>query len=120
MTSIERMFSILQQNNKTVQSLCDHIDVTSSVVANWKNRNEHPPAKYIVTICEFLNVSCDYLLTGKESTESLSSKEKSLINFFRALDMNRQDNLLSYARDAAIASEAYKKDNTASNAENIS
>lgn len=49
--------------------LCRYLGINTSTMTNWKNRGTDPPAKYITPICEFLDVDCEFLLTGKHITE---------------------------------------------------
>lgn len=67
MTVTQRLFRELINQRKTIASLCTYIDVKSNVVANWKAQNTIPPARYLVSICEFLDISADYLLTGEDA-----------------------------------------------------
>ena len=90
MNPIERMFDLLQAKALSVQSLCDNIGVSSSVVANWKARNEYPPSKYIQSICEFLEVSSDYLLTGKDISPKLTENELELLHIFSSFSEREQ------------------------------
>ncbi|MCM1232050.1 MAG: helix-turn-helix domain-containing protein [Ruminococcus flavefaciens] len=70
MSIIDNVLSILEKNGLTQMDLCRAIGVKSSTVTNWKTRNTDPPAKYIIPICEFLNVTPEYLLTGKEKVKN--------------------------------------------------
>ena len=44
--------------------------INNSTMANWQSRNTDPPSKYIIPICEFLDVSPYYLLTGEDSNKN--------------------------------------------------
>ncbi|MCI9253691.1 MAG: bacteriophage CI repressor [Lachnospiraceae bacterium] len=59
------MLSILDSKSLKMSDLCRYLNINTSTMTNWKNRGTDPPAKYIVPICEFLNISCEHLLTGK-------------------------------------------------------
>lgn len=67
--------------------LCEAIGISSSTMTNWKNRGTDPPAKHIIPICEFLNVSPYFLLTGKENNEeiALSLDEQKLLEIYGKL-----------------------------------
>lgn len=67
MTATERMFNELNRQNKTSAQLCRWLEIKSNTLANWKSTNTIPPSKYLVSICEFLNVSTDWLLTGNSN-----------------------------------------------------
>ena len=100
MTSIERMFAQLELQGKTIQSLCNHIGITSSVIANWKSRSEYPPAKYIITICEFLNISADYLLTGNNHVQNLEANQVKLLNILKNVSDKDEQMMLIGAADS--------------------
>ena len=67
MTIIERMFKLLEEKNRRSVDLATVLAVGTGQISTWKKRNTDPPAKYIPKICEFLDVSYEYLLTGKEA-----------------------------------------------------
>ena len=75
MSISERMFKLLEEKNKKSVDLAAVLDVGTGQISTWKKRNTDPPSKYISKICEFLDVSYEYLLTGKESSTSLTSTE---------------------------------------------
>ncbi len=71
----ERMFKLLEEKNKKSIDLADILNVGTGQISTWKKRNTDPPSKYIPKICEFLGVSYEYLLTGKESRLAPTSTE---------------------------------------------
>lgn len=95
MSVTERIFYELNKQNKSITSLCKHLNIASNVVANWRQKSPSPPSKYLVSICEFLNISADYLLTGQETNMNpivleLTPSEQELLNNFRLLDLRGQ------------------------------
>lgn len=98
----ERIFSLLDQKNIKYIELAKLLNINTGTISNWKARNTDPPAKYIAPIAAFLDVSPEYLLTGKEAptppitplhTPSLSpptaltSEETLLLTNYRKLSL---------------------------------
>lgn len=74
MTITERMFTIMENKNFKSVELAAVIGINTSVISTWKKRNNNPPAEYLFRICEFLDVSLSYLVTGSEApTYNVSS-----------------------------------------------
>lgn len=109
MTAIERLYSLLQLQNKKPADLCRFLEITSSVLANWKTTSEIPPAKYLVRISDFLNVSINYLLTGEEyNVQTYSSNGDKA--FLKPNDSELSDYLRSVCQlDYATAGERLKQ-----------
>lgn len=63
---IQRIVTLLKEKELKKSDLCKHLGINNSTMANWQSRNTDPPSKYIIPICEFLDVSPYYLLTGSE------------------------------------------------------
>lgn len=64
MTATERMFDEIERQGKRQSDLCRRLGITTSMLAGWKKKNSIPPAWHLVGICDFLNVTTDWLLTG--------------------------------------------------------
>ena len=63
----ERIFELLGNKRSRQLELAKAIGVSTQTVSSWKTRGSDPSAKLISSIADFLGVSTDYLLTGKES-----------------------------------------------------
>ena len=74
---IDRILNLLDEKKIKAADLCRYIGINTSTMTNWKNRGTDPPAKLIIPICEFLDVSCDFLLTGTEKVLHPYSSEDS-------------------------------------------
>ncbi|MCD8011591.1 MAG: helix-turn-helix domain-containing protein [Lachnospiraceae bacterium] len=100
MSIVERMFLILEEKKLRSVDLASILEVGTGQISTWKKRNTDPPAKYIARICEFLDVSYEYLLTGKDSDaqslryEGLSSDEEEMLALFRQLPQKEQYKLM--------------------------
>lgn len=96
MTISERLFDIIDsKKGKSAAGLCKYLSLNTSVTTNWKQRNTDPPAKYIIPICEYLDVSVIYLLTGVEQSTDLysntSQDEDRILQKYRTLDEDGKD-----------------------------
>ncbi len=85
---INNLLSLLEKKGLKQADLCEAIGISSSTMTNWKNRGTDPPAKHIIPICEFLDISPYLLLVGVESSSSadnLSADERELLDIYNAL-----------------------------------
>lgn len=90
MTILNRMIQLMENKKIKWADIARHLGVSRSVVGNWKMRGTNPPTEYIVPICELLNVSVEFLLTGTE-------KENNPIPVFYQLSANKQEDLRKYS-----------------------
>lgn len=103
------MLQILDNKNIKMSELCSYLGINTSTMANWKTRNTDPPAKYIIPICEYLNVSPEYILTGKDLSKKttiidlpstqLTENEMEIIELFKKLTERQQLKLIVKAED---------------------
>lgn len=90
MKIIERIFDVMDKKHLKIIELADFLSINSSVVSTWKKRNTNPPSEYIIRICEFLDVSIEYLLTGKESSNNLTTDEEYILRLYRKLNFRNK------------------------------
>ena len=124
MEIIERISELLAERDKTAIELCKILDIQASTMSTWKARKKDPPARYMPAIANYLCVSLDYLLTGKErpvvveqSTASepvspepqLSAMDQELLDLFHELPINKQYEFMGEIKGFLRAVEDSKK-----------
>lgn len=68
MTIGNRVLALLNEKGLKQKDLADYLGTKPSTVNGWKETNRNPSSDLIVRICEFLNVTYEYILTGKENS----------------------------------------------------
>ncbi len=106
MTISQRIFSIMKEKKLKQKAMADYTGISTSAISAWNKNNTNPAAESISTIADFLGVSIEYLLTGKEKTTSLPNDEQELLNYYKALPAWEQQRLIG--RAAALA-EVYEE-----------
>ncbi len=94
---IDNIIEILEKKHLKQSDLCAYIGINTSTMTTWKSRKTDPPAKYIILICEFLNISPYVLLTGKEKNvpmEQLSKNKQEMLDIFSKFDDREQIKLI--------------------------
>lgn len=111
MTICERIFKIIEEKQLKTADLARKLGVQQSVISNWKKRNTNPPIEYILVICEFLGISTEYLITGKE-IEKQNSNDIELLKYFHQLPASEQ--LRELGRLEARAEQYQQQDGSSS------
>jgi transcriptional regulator with XRE-family HTH domain len=66
------MFQIMDEKGIKAREICSLLQIKENTLSSWKVRNKDPEARDIFALCEYLGVSCEYLLTGTETSEGRS------------------------------------------------
>lgn len=94
MTISERLFSMLDERGLRASGLCKHLGIGTNITTGWKQRGTDPPAKYIAPICEYLDCSLEYLLTGeetkKEPAPGISENGQEMLALYEQLPERQQ------------------------------
>lgn len=92
MEIIDRIVETLEMKRKLAIDLCRVLNISTSTFSTWKSRHNDPPANYMPTIANFLEVSLDYLLTGVEppKARTLSQQELDLLDLFAMLPVEKR------------------------------
>lgn len=113
MSVIDRIVDLLQKKGASQADICNYIGIKYNVFTTWKTRETDPPTKYLVQICEFLNVTLEYLLTGEESKSSYeihmeNANETMMLNLFRMLTEKEQDRIIGRLENMVEESQKFK------------
>lgn len=122
MTISERIFYLLEKQNKKQADLVRVLDVRPNTVSDWKAKRRNPDIVHLEKIADYFGVTVDYLVTGREpataflnqgiigdscthntitingnAPRELSEIEGELLRICGNLDTKRKNALLSYA-----------------------
>lgn len=86
---VQRIDEILEKNGKKRAELLRDLELPRNSITNWSDRGNVPAGDICLKIAEYLNVSVEWLISGKES--GLSNEEKWLLSQWKALDPAQKD-----------------------------
>lgn len=92
----ERIFELMKAKKITQAELAEALGITQPSVGNWKTRGTTPPMEYLPTICEVLGVSWEYLITGEETKQHITSEELYLVEQYRKVLPEEQKEVFDF------------------------
>lgn len=92
----ERIDFILKRRNQTRKAITTDLNISSSTMSSWAaGRGSIPNANIVAQIADYLNVTTDWLITGKEPEDfECSKEEKELLSSLRLLDERDRQEIL--------------------------
>lgn len=118
---------LLKEQGRIQNDLAEFVGVKPNTVSDWLNKGSSPKLEHLCRISEFLGVSLDFLVMGKEFVQNtanninnssivqgnhartlivangkaepreLSDQEVELLRIYNSLDVKKQTNLLTHA-----------------------
>lgn len=61
---------LLQSRNLTAYKLSKELDISETVISNWKNGRQLPKYDSLKLLCDYFDVSADYLLERTTNPEN--------------------------------------------------
>jgi transcriptional regulator with XRE-family HTH domain len=105
---IEKLEKILEERKISMNKLAKEINYSQSATSQWK-KGRLPQIDILKKICEYLNISADYLLDlNNETPPPMTDQEKQLLEYFRQCDDGTQKSILLLARSGAEEAETKK------------
>lgn len=94
--------TILAQRNLTRVDLANHLLTTPASIGRYIRGDREAPYDVLIGICEYLDISLDYLLGVKVSNEVLPEDEKLLLERYRHLNPDGKEIIRSKALELQI------------------
>jgi len=70
--------------------------LSDSLIGYWRKGQKQPTLENLVILCDYLNVSIDYLVGN------ISAKEEKLLHYYRCLSPEKKDEIDTYMNNSAI------------------
>lgn len=97
---VKRIREKCEQNGLAISQLEKKSGLSNASIDKWDKLDQKPSYDKIYRVAETLNVSLDWLLTGKEG-ENLTEEEQKLIELYRTADDRGRRRILRSAEDEA-------------------
>ena len=88
---MDRVESILKEKRLTQKELAEDLGLRRPTLSDWKKNGAVPAADICLRIADYLGVSVEWLVTGKET--ALTSEEKTLLKQWKILTPDQKDTL---------------------------
>ena len=72
----ERIAELRKSKNLSQEYIAERLDVTRQAVSKWEQDVSSPDTKNLIALAELLEVSVEYLATGKSALEAKEDKKK--------------------------------------------
>ena len=119
----DRIFAKLEELRMSQKAFSEATGIAQSTISDWRKKRTNPTAEKIMIICEVLDVSPIWLLSGVEPQGSRGNHPKKivvdaatdagmLLDCYNSLDAVSQAHLLGYALGLKKSSEDKGKKNT--------
>ena len=107
MTISDRIFDLIRKKRMTQKEFAEKTGISQSTISEWKSKRTNPTSEKIMIICEVLDVTPEWLLSGSDNTGergnelpwfvvSRESELGDLVSAYRSLDEKQRERLLGY------------------------
>lgn len=79
MNFIDRLELVLKQKNITKTELANKLNIRWPTLSEWAKNGSIPAADIALKIADYLNVSLEWLITGKEKENTITMEQKELL-----------------------------------------
>ena len=98
MDIVKRILHLMEQKGVRTSEMLKEAGLNHALMTQWKKGLAKPGTEAIIKLAEYFNVSCDWIMTGKnfeyeKGFGSLFEEEKKIISDYRLLNKEGQKHL---------------------------
>ena len=94
-----RISEELSRQKRTQSDLIAFLDLPKGAFSNWNAGKSRNFCEHLGAISNFLNVSAEYLVTGKDAEKNIENpREIELLDWYRKLSPEKQDAIRQMAK----------------------
>lgn len=91
MLIVDRIDNLLKKRGENRVLLAEALDIKPQNISAWSTRGTVPAGDICIRIADYLGVSVEWLVTGKEA--ALSSEERTLLKQWQVLSEEQKDTI---------------------------
>ena len=95
MTIGKRILNLRKEFGMSQEDLAEAVDVSKQSVSKWELEKALPNVEKLIRLCEFFDVSSDYLLTGKQSINEERAQEEIAADIVEESTAKEENNINS-------------------------
>lgn len=108
---VDRIINAIQQKGMSINAVEKKLGFGNGAIKRFNNSS--PSIDKIIKLSNFLNVSLEWIVTGKEPINNIAEDEHELLSLYRSLPVCVQREVLSYIKGSCAAlSAVYSSENT--------
>ena len=88
---VKRIDEVLLERNLKRAALCNDLNLSATAITDWARRGTVPAGDICLRIADYLGVSVEWLINGKES--NLTPEERHLLTLWAHLTSEQKDTI---------------------------
>ena len=88
---VKRIDEVLLERNLKRAALCNDLNLSATAITDWARRGTVPAGDICLRIADYLGVSVEWLISGKES--ELTPEERHLLTLWAHLTSEQKDTI---------------------------
>ena len=88
---VKRIDEVLLERNLKRAALCNDLNLSATAITDWARRGTVPAGDICLRIADYLGVSAEWLINGKES--ELTPEERHLLTLWAHLTSEQKDTI---------------------------